>query len=470
MGNVIGSGSDGIGGFFDLDTIVDKLSRVQQRKIRDIEKKQDVEKNHSDLYHKLGDFLTNNLQTSIDNLQNAFNKLSYKVSTSNPAILTANSTDSHELYPTTHTLVINTLAQAESTASAVAFTSNNQSLNISDNLTVTLGASSFVIPVATTDTLEMIRDNINNNAIGVTAAILSTNATDGSAQYNLIVSSDKTGSANQLTITEDTGTQFDFSNVMVPAQDATFTFDNLNVVRSSNYVSDVIDGLAFNLLSTTPIGQPVTLTVASSAKELNQDIISAFGDMIKNYNQLLQFIDQSMAERDSRDDSLPLVKISIQNAMNAPYAGTTDVTTLLQIGVTLDNIQTLNATDGTVYKTSGELKLNCVTLRNELETDFSSVQAMMTDPDQGLLQSLTTLVCQLKSGGGPVGSQMENIRRNIRYYDGKIMDEHAHLNTLQEDIRAKYAVANRIIHQLEDTSNFLELQLNNMFSNNHKRK
>src|SRR5580704_18167310 len=110
MGNTI-RGSDGLGNFFDIDTIVDKLTAVQQKQIQRLQKKETLQNSHMTIYNNLQTFLTTNLQNDLNSLQTAFQQMIYQAVSSNPSLVATAVTNDQNLYPTTHTLTVSQLAQ-----------------------------------------------------------------------------------------------------------------------------------------------------------------------------------------------------------------------------------------------------------------------------------------------------------------------------------------------------------------------
>src|SRR6185312_414527 len=76
-------------------------------------------------------------------------------------------------------------------------------------------------------------------------------------------------------------------NQTVSAQDAKFTFDGFNEVRSSNTVTDVMDGLSFSL---SALGTAV-ITTSQNNVDMSSTIQSAVTDMLASYNQIMTFLD-----------------------------------------------------------------------------------------------------------------------------------------------------------------------------------
>lgn len=150
------------------------------------------------------------------------------------------------------------------------------------------------------NTLEGIRDAINAKDAGITASILN----DGTG-YRLVLKSDATGetSAFRMTVSGDSdGDSADANGLSalnfnatnqnmtesVRAQDAELTFNGISVTRPTNEVEELIDGVTFELTSTTASS---TITVARD-EDLIVERLQTFVD---GYNELQSIIKEVTA-------------------------------------------------------------------------------------------------------------------------------------------------------------------------------
>lgn len=150
------------------------------------------------------------------------------------------------------------------------------------------------------NTLEGIRDAINEKDAGITASILN----DGSG-YRLVLKSDATGetSAFRMTVTGDSDGDSSDANGLsalnfnatnqhmtesVRAQDAELTFNGISVTRSTNEVEELIDGVTFDLTNTTSSS---TITIARD----EDVIVERLQNFADSYNELQSIIKEVTA-------------------------------------------------------------------------------------------------------------------------------------------------------------------------------
>lgn len=182
------------------------------------------------------------------------------------------------------------------------------------------------------DSLADIRDAINNAKAGVTASIVN----DGTG-YRLSLSSNYSGTENvlKISVSDDVTDNTDASGLSQlaydpatlgiknlsqsqEAKDAKFSIDGIDVVKSTNTVSDVIDGLTINLLKETGTS---TLTVSadkSAVKTTIEAFVKAYNDTSKTLKALGAYNSETKQAGILQGD--PTLR-SIQNQLKAALTG-----------------------------------------------------------------------------------------------------------------------------------------------------
>ena len=168
--------------------------------------------------------------------------------------------------------------------------------------------TSAEITVTEDMTLDEIAEAINDvtDDSGVQATVLKVSDTE----YMLILSSANTGETIEtaygsgddlLTELGITASQDgDFSNELQTAQNAVFTIDGIELTRSSNTVSDAIDGVTLLLYEETPEDSSITLEIDTDLSTVK----TAISDLVDAYNAYREYyIDQTayVSSDDSED-------------------------------------------------------------------------------------------------------------------------------------------------------------------------
>lgn len=364
--------------------------------------------------------LSSLLQTFQNNLTQLTNSFSanYTVASSNSNTATAQLTSSTTASAGSHTITVSQLAQGSSTASS-NFNSINLVPPMTNTLTLGIGGTNFNVNIGPSDTLTTIAASINSNAavngVALTASVVST----GTNQYRLVVSSNQTGLANAVTISETgTGTNAlgistgagGTGTVLLAAQDAKFKFDTLDFVSASNSNIPTVSGLNVNISAVN--ADPTYITVSATNQVAN--VTSAAQNLVSSYNQILTMIQQFQATITapptdaatvpvmSQDSTLASVQAALQNAMGV---GTSAYQALTSIGIgvahsTTQTITLPNSSRQLSYKLTGLLQINTdstngqPTLASSLATNFSNVQSVLTDSNTGIATNLSNLIKQ----------------------------------------------------------------------------
>ncbi|MEQ8391266.1 MAG: flagellar filament capping protein FliD [Thalassospira sp.] len=180
---------------------------------------------------------------------------------------------------------------------AVAASADITGITGTGTFTVTGGAGSSTVTVAAGDTLQEIRDKINNikDSTGVQASVVKVSATEST----IILTSTEEGVDNRMSFSDDSGnvlqslgilsdpTTINATNVIDDGNDAMIQLDGIAVTRGSNEFSDLIDGLSISLYDAEP-GTQVTIEVE---QDLNQ-AKTAILDFVEAYNAVQSFINE----------------------------------------------------------------------------------------------------------------------------------------------------------------------------------
>lgn len=209
------------------------------------------------------------------------------------------------------------------------------------------------------NTLEGIRDAINNANAGVSAAIVN----DGSG-YRLLLNSGLTGEENSLEVTvDDTGDANDLDNAglsalafnadatnlsqTVAAQDAVFSINGLSINSSENSVNNVIDGVSLTLKDLTG-STPVSLSVEedhASVKESITDFISAYNNFVETVNNLTSYdADTGIAGTLQGDFSARSISSQLRQVLTNAVEGfgETSFSSISELGITTQSDGTLS--------------------------------------------------------------------------------------------------------------------------------
>jgi len=271
------------------------------------------------------------------------NKLS--ITNSNPGAVVAEAGGTTTAVPGNHTLSVTSLAQSQRTKGSTGFASAASVVSASA-FTLTLNAGS---PTVTTKTVNVAANTsisglvsaINSAGSDVKARLVNTGT--GATPYEIILEG-SSGTANSFSVTSSAPSAIDFptgpSTNLQNAGNAVFTLNGIVMTRSSNLVSDALDGVSLRLNSTT--GANVQIGVTFDGTE----IAAAVSRFAESYNLLNDFIkaatgpaseDNELAGTLQNNSSVRTIKNMLRNKLTARSSSASgDITHWSVLGVALD--------------------------------------------------------------------------------------------------------------------------------------
>lgn len=301
--------SPGIGSNLDVNSIVTQLMAIEKRPIELLATKEAKYQAELSAVGTLKGALSS-FQSAVAGLATASKFSATKKTTIGDATAFSASASNNAAVGT-YQLAVTQLAQANKLKSA-AFATQGTAVG-SGSITIQFGSvagglftangnrGATTIAIASgKNTLADIRDAINSAKAGVTASIIN----DGTG-YRLSLSSDASGTENliKITVDDDDATDVDTNGlsqlVFDPAslgtknlsqtqeaKDALFSIDGIDIVKSSNTINDVVDGLSITLLKE---GTSSSLSVSadkSAVKSTIEAFVKAFNDTNKTLKDL----------------------------------------------------------------------------------------------------------------------------------------------------------------------------------------
>jgi len=266
------------------------------------------------------------LRSAVDTLDNALTPLSdpdtfnaKSASISDTSLMTVNELNPNAV-PGNYRIRIDQVAQSQSLSSAGYESLSSEvgqgSLNLrfgsweDGSFTLDPEAEGAVIEIDdSNNTLGGLRDAINRADVGVQASIVGQ-----AGNYQLLLTS-PTGATRELEITADEAAgepglaNFNFNEGATnlteqqAGQDAILRVNGLEVVRQNNTITDVIDGLEFDIFNSNP-NEEISINVSEDRSQA-EEAIRLFVD---SYNEFYKEV-QTLLSRDEGEDG----KGSLQN-------------------------------------------------------------------------------------------------------------------------------------------------------------
>nr|WP_024592734.1 flagellar filament capping protein FliD [Pseudoalteromonas sp. TB13] len=335
-------------------------------------------------------------------------------------------------------------------------------------MTLTSGDNSFDIEVSDTATLSEIRDAINdsNDNDSINATII----TDDSGQH-LVMSAKNSGAENEIKIeiadTDGNNTDvnglsrlaFDSAGVqnaseIIAAIDASITIDgSLTVSSSSNEFAGVIDGITITAKKPHDVDDDIS---DISVTENNNNIQSGLNSFITSYNELLELSNTLGASGEggagvmAGDSLLRGVMSKLRSEITESVdLGDGNSLSLSQLGVETDRY--------------GVLTLNTETLDEQIDANVNLVQQFFVgDDDDGFAQSFDELMSFYTDSDGIIQNRIDSKTNQLDDLDDDRLDLASKMESLSSRLYAQYNAMDLLVASLNNTSSYVQAQLENM--------
>ena len=282
--------------------------------------------------------------------------------------------------PGTYKFEVNELAQSQTLASS-EFVNQSDAVGLG-TLTFNFGewdvgtftadsakTSKTITIDASNNSLKGLKDTINNAKMGVTASIinngsgfvLSINAETGFKNQIEIIAAEGGAPSGDI---DDSGLSrfaFNAASIAEPGtakttqkqegKDAELVVNGLTISRSTNTVSDVVDGLTLDLLKKSP-GEIISVTVSNDktfAKQTTRDFVDAYNTLLETLEPAIGYDKENEKRGSLANDALAKSVISqMRNIFASTVTGLPDsatFTALTNLGVRTELDGTLSIKD-----------------------------------------------------------------------------------------------------------------------------
>jgi flagellar hook-associated protein 2 len=397
--------------------------------------------------------LASGLQTAIQTLTTSLQANSATSSNSSVASASAGSSAAAGTY----SLNITTLAQAQRLAATGKASDTSAISTGASTVTFTVGTTSTDITIAAGATLQDMRAAINAANIGVTATIVN----DGSGSpYRLSLSSDKEGTSNAISsITVQTGGDTAVNNLLaysptanapavatmtqtVAAANAVFSVNGIPMTKSSNTVTDAIQGVTLTLTNNST----ATLTVARDTAAIStatSGFVDAYNALYSQLKIRSAYATATTAAGDlAGDGTLRLMTDQLRGIFGTPAtpASGGTLTNLSQIGIST--------------QTDGSLTLDSAKLNSAVAGKFGDVSNLFTSAT-GFATRMNAWATSVVKTGGTIDTHTDSLNTTIKRYNDQISTLELKLTALQKQYTTTYTNLNTMLSNMNITSAYL---------------
>ena len=341
----------------------------------------------------------------------------------------------------------------------------------------------FDITVGSNDpvriTLEFNDENETNESIlkRIVAAINNSEA-DASANYikdtpdtaRITIISNNTGSTNEIILQEVDGSNILRELGVITAKDsrpeaddtsggflqsdpdnlnASFTMNGISIIKDSNTVSDVIQGVTINLLSVQAEGEnPETLSITHDGETI-KDEIELF---IKDYNDVIKYLNDKTSVDPSTFTRGELVgkftysnlRLNLRSIVSGQVSSVESGAPFLlsQIGIGIERNGTIKISDNDKFQ-------------EYIDKGDSSISGLFSS-ENGIAEKIDALLKNYVQTGGIVDDDKSLLTRRIKNIDKRIADFEGRLKIREAALRRQFTDLQRMLSALNSQQAILQ--------------
>lgn len=472
----------GVGSGLDANSIVTKLVALERQPISTLQTQADK------IQSKISAF--GQIQSSVSSFRDAAKKLA------NPDIWSstiATSPDNTAVSFSTSTgaatgnyyVAVSSLAKSQAVVTNTPLAASTSTVG-SGTLTIDVGAwsgnaftaktgsTAKTINVAATDTLENIRDKINDAGAGVRASIVK-----DSSGARLAITSSSTGAANGFRITaSDSGDGADTDDAGLSAlaydpatstagttrtqiaSDAAAIINGVSVSSSTNKFSDVLTGISFTVGKVTTTQADPTLGVNVSVTQDNDTISKAINDFATTYSSLATLLQNDTKYDSATNTAGPLqgdgTALSLLNQFRALIGSSSNASTAFK---TLSSV-------GVEIQSGGTLTVNSTKLTNalgnlsEVKKLFSNAD-LTNDANDGMATKLRTLSDSMLGFEGALTTRTAGLNTAIANNQKRQDELDARATLYEKRLRAQYTALDTTMANLTGQNSYVTQMITN---------
>ena len=469
--------SPGIGSSLDVNGIVRQLMAIEQRPLNALRTRESGYNAQVSAYGTLKSALAG-LQTVSQSLSTADKWHIATASVADASVLTASA--GTQAVPGSYLVEVTQLAQQQKINSP-GFSSTADLIG-SGTLTIQFGTydsgtNSFspnaakpaqTVTINPSDnTLAGVRNAINAANVGITATIINDGTTN-----RIVVTSNDSGLANSLKITvaDADGNNTDTAGLsqlafdptaaagsgknltqLSAAQNAQLKIDGIAVTKASNTISDAIEGVTLNLL-TTNAGTTAALIVQHDSAGIKSSVaafVKSYNDLNKSLHDLTAYNATTKQGAVLQGDSTTRLiqsrlRTTLTTAISVPSGG---IATLSQIGLSFQN--------------DGSLAVDDAKLQNAINNNFTGMVGIFAGSG-GYANTVDKLVGGFLGTDGAITSRTDGINASIKDLGVREDALTRRLASIEARYRAQFTALDTMISGMTATSNFLTQQLANL--------
>ena len=367
-----------------------------------------------------------------------------------------NATASTSARAGTNSIAVTSLAKEQRSISS-GFDSNTQTLNNNNaiQIDITVDGSTQTLTVESAN-LDAIATAINEANLGLNAEIVNTGS--GSSSYRLQLVGEA-GSSESFSVSSDFN-ELTFETIQ-NATDAELTVNGVNFIRSSNQISDIIQGVTLNLIGTTDQTETISISRDTSLAKGNiMSFIAMFNEASSEFKNL------TGSENDGplRGDTIfRSIVNQLRNIMVSESSSPGEnINSLSSMGISIDRYGQLLYDEG---KIDAALNKNYDEVIGLFSANINDQSRFSSDP-AGIAGDIKNLIERVTASDGYLSMAQASLTESNAGYEQDLKDIDERMIKVEERYNRQFLAMQTIIEEMNSTKESLIASFENLpFSN-----
>lgn len=456
----------GISTGMDLNGLLDKLSQAEKQRLTPYTTQQSSYNAKLTAYGTLKGALE-----KFDNLSKELAKPEFFTNTTASKHDQFNVTTNAKAVPGNYTITVDQLAQPQTLTTTAKIASQTEKLGESGagdrSLTLTSGnpPKAVTIPLGDDQTsLVEMRDAINGAKAGVNASIMRV----GDNEYKLAISASTPGAESKISVQvnndDKLGAVLNYDSnsgtgalqETVKGQDAKVTINGTQIQRSTNSISDALQGVTLDLKTLTKPGESQNLVIdadKSGSADKIKEWVDSYNSLLDTFNSLTKYTPVKSGENQSTsngallgDNTLRGIQSSIKNALSTAQ-NNPELKGLGNLGIKTD------------VKT-GKLEIDSDKLKKAIEDKPDQVANFFAGngKDSGMATEIHNEIQNYIKAGGIIESSTKSINSSLDRLNTQIDRVSESIQNTIDRYKQQFVQLDTLMTKLNGTSNYLTQQ------------
>ena len=463
----------GLGSGLDANSIVTKLVELERQPVVQLQKRAETLQTKISAYGQV--------QSSVSSLRDAARKLANpdiwattKATPADSSVATFSTSAGAQVG--NYAIDVTALASAQSVVNKTRLASSTATLGAGtltfetgswSGTSFTGGGSPVNVTIGAGDTLEKIRDKINDAGTGVLASIV----TD-SGGARLVMTSKNTGAENgfRITASDSDGNNLDDAGLSalaydqtpgsetlgtertLTAKDAQAKINGVSVTSKTNTFTDVLPGITFTVSKEAS----TTVSVAQDNETISKaisDFATSFSSMINLLRTNTKYDDATKTAGTLQGDATAVGILNQFRAIVGAGSGASSVFgTLSSIGVEMQTGGTLTVNQTKLTNALGKL--------SEVKKLFSNVDGA-NSANEGIATKLRGLADNMLGFEGALTNRTSGLRKSVQDNEKRQEEMDARVALFEKRLRAQYTALDKTMSQINGTSSYVSQMITN---------